>query len=319
MITLDDVRAAQARIKPYVRRTPLMRATPLKEHPFTTQNLTLKLESLQVTGSFKARGAVSKMTSLTHEEMQRGIIAASGGNHGVAVAYAGWLAKEPAIVYLPESTPESKINKLRKWGAQVVLEGDVFDEANRAALARAERDGLAYIHPFADPMVIAGQGTIGLEILEEVQDIDTLLIAIGGGGLASGISSVAKTLRPDLRIIGVEPTGAPTLYESVAADRLVELAEITTVAGTLAPRKTSAINLDIIRKNVDEIVLVSDEEMVEASRWLWFEMGVAAEMSGAAAMAALLCGKISTEPDEHVCVLVCGAGTGWMEMQGNGR
>src|SRR5215207_9212829 len=139
MISLDDIQAARARIKPYVRRTPMMRARPLHERPFTTEHLILKLEQLQVTGSFKARGAVNKMLSLEPDEMKRGIIAASGGNHGIAVAYAGWLAKEPAVVYLPTSAPSEKADKLREWGAQVVIEGDVFDEANVAALKRAER------------------------------------------------------------------------------------------------------------------------------------------------------------------------------------
>lgn len=311
-VRLEDIQAAQARIAPYVRRTPVMAARPLKDRPFATENLMFKLELLQVTGSFKARGAVNKMLSLSEDQLARGIITASGGNHGMAVAYAGWIAKKPAIVYLPSSTPEAKADKLRHWGAQVVIEGRVFDEANMAAMARAERDDMAYIHPFADPLVIAGQGTLGLEMLEDLPEVDTFVIAIGGGGLISGISTAVRALRPQARVIGVEPTGAPTLLRSVEAGHLVTLEAITTAAGTLAPRRSAELNLDIIRRNVDEIVLVSDQDMIDAARWLWFEMAIAAEMSGAAAMAALLGGALPTQPDERVCVLVCGAGMDWM-------
>src|SRR5205807_7796176 len=166
-----------------------------------------------------------------------------------------------------------------------------------------------YFHPFADPAVIAGQGTIGLEILEEVPDIDLLLVAIGGGGLISGVSIAARSLKPNIKVIGVEPVGAPTLYESLRAGQLVELPQITTVAGTLAPRRSAAINLEIIGQNVDEIVLVTDEEMREAARWLWSELGVAAELSGAAAVAALLAEKIHFAPEQKVCALICGAGS----------
>ncbi len=311
-VRLEDIQAAQARIAPYVRRTPVMAARPLKDRPFATENLFFKLELLQVTGSFKARGAVNKMLSLSEDQLARGIITASGGNHGMAVAYAGWIAKKPAIVYLPSSTPEAKADKLRHWGAQVVIEGRVFDEANIAAMARAERDDMAYIHPFADPLVVAGQGTLGLEMLEDLPEVDTFVIAIGGGGLISGISTAVRALRPNARVIGVEPTGAPTLLRSLEAGHLVTLEAITTAAGTLAPRRSAELNLEIIRRNVDEIVLVSDQDMIDAARWLWFEMGIAAEMSGAAAMAALLGEQLPTQPDERVCVLICGAGMDWM-------
>ena len=227
---------------------------------------------------------------------------------GWGVAYAGWLAETPATIYLPRNTPRAKAEKLESWGAQVIVEGQVWDDANRGALAAADREGMTYFHPFADPDVIAGQGTVGLEILEDEQSMDTLLVAIGGGGLISGVSLAAKAGNPGIRVIGVEPVGAPTLYESLRAGHLVELAEICTAATTLAPRVSAPINLEIIQQNVDEIVLVTDEEMHEAARWLWFEMGVAAELSGAAALAALLAGKVRLARSNQVCALVCGAG-----------
>ena len=308
MIELQDIQAAQARIANYIRHTPLVEAKPTKQPLCQAQALYLKLECLQITGSFKARGAVNKLLSLTTEQLVRGLVTASGGNHGLGVAYAGWLAKVPVTIYLPHSTPPVKAQMLESWGARVIFAGAVWDEANHAALQAAEQEGLNYFHPFADPLVIAGQGTIGLEILKEAPGIDTLLVAIGGGGLISGVSTAARSLKPGIKVIGIEPVGAPTLYESLRAGKVVELSQITTTAGTLAPRRSATINLEIIQQNVDEIVLVTDEEMREAARWLWFEMGIAAELSGAAAIAALLSGKVTPEPSEKVCALVCGAG-----------
>ncbi|MBZ0302215.1 MAG: threonine/serine dehydratase [Anaerolineae bacterium] len=307
MIDLDAIRAARQRIQPHIRQTPLVQAAPVRQAFPGAPDLYLKLENMQIIGSFKARGAVNKLLSLPAEQVARGIITASGGNHGLGVAYAGWLANAPARIYLPHSTPESKAQKLINWGAQVTYEGDVWDDANYAALAHAERDGLTYFHPFADPAVIVGQGTVGLEVLDALPQIESIVIAIGGGGLISGISSAIKALKPEVRIIGVEATGAPTLYESLKAGHLIELAEIRTVAGTLAPRRSEQINLDIIQRYVDEIILVSDDDMRAAARWLWFEMGIAAELSGAAALAAVLTGQVQS--NGAMCVLVCGAGT----------
>ena len=305
-----DIQAARERIHPHVRHTPLVAAQAIRQQIESAPNLYLKLENLQVIGSFKARGAVNKLLSLPREQVARGIITASGGNHGMGVAYAGWLANVPVKIYLPHSTPQSKAHKLESWGAKVIYEGAVWDDANRAALACAEQEGLTYFHPFADPLVIAGQGTVGLEILDTLPNVETLVIAIGGGGLISGMSTAVKAVKPDVRVVGVEAVGAPTLYESVRAGHLIELAEITTVAGTLAPRRSEQINLDIIERNVDEIVLITDDDMRAAARWLWFEMGVAAELSGAAALAALMTGKVRSE--DAVCALVCGAGTDGM-------
>lgn len=308
-ITLEMVQAARTRIAPHIRVTPIVQAIALKQPVVPCGACWLKLESLQVTGSFKARGAVNTIMTLPPQALQPGVITASGGNHGLAVAYAGWLAQVPAVIYLPDNTPPSKAQKLRQWGAEVIMEGAVWDDANRAALMRAEQENLAYVHPFADPRVIAGQGTLSLEILEALPQVDTLLVAIGGGGLISGISFAAKALRPDMKVIGIEATGAPTLHKSLQAGAIVTLPQVNTLANTLAPRQTEPINFDLIGRYVDTVVLVTDEQMQAAARWLWFEMGVAAELSGAAAIAALQCQAYKPAPDEVVCVLVCGAGT----------
>lgn len=308
MFTLAEIQAAAQRIAPHVRTTPLVPVRCTVEHPCPDADLALKLECLQVTGSFKARGAVNKLLSLAPPEVERGIVTASGGNHGLAVAYAGWLGKTRATVYLPETVSPEKVRKFARWGAKAVIHGRHWDEANREAMAAAAREGWTYFHPFADPVILAGQGTTALEVLADSPEVDELVVAIGGGGLISGVAVAAKSLRPSIRIVGVEPEGAPTLRASLEAGRVVELPGITTAVPTLAALKTDPINLAIAQRYVAEIVLVSDEEMREASRWLWFEMGVAADLSGAAALAAVRAGRVRPAAGSRIAVYVCGAG-----------
>ncbi len=307
-VNLDDIERAAERIKDRVRRTPCLR-NRFTLNPLHKGSLMLKLECLQVTGSFKARGANNALLSLDDAAVARGIITASGGNHGLAVAYAGRSSGTTSVIYIPENTPASKAEKLRQWGAEVVIEGAVWDDANEAALAHAERDGLTYIHPFGDPVIIAGQGTVGREMMKQSSDIDTVIVAIGGGGLISGIATAVKAIKPDARVIGVEPVGAPTLKNSVEAGELVTLPKIETAANTLAPRRSADINLGIVQDNVDEIVLVTDEEMRDAARWLWFEMGIGAELSGAASLAAIKSGRVDLADDSVVAAIICGAGS----------
>ncbi len=308
-VTIDDVRAAAKRIEGLVRRTPMLPAIlahgPLPGNP----TLNLKLECLQVSGSFKARGAMSTLTTLDDAAKARGLITASGGNHGLGVAYAGHAAGVPVTIYLPGNTPPAKADNLRRWGADVHMHGDVWDDANQEALKVAERDGKTYIHPFADPAVIAGQGTVSLEVLADAPDTDVLLVSIGGGGLISGAAMAAKALKPEITVIGIEPVGAPTLHDSVAAGELVRLDRIETKANTLAPRRSEAINLALIQENVDQIILVSDEQMYEAARWLWREFGIGVELSAAAAIAALQAGVYAPAKDAVCTALICGTGS----------
>jgi threonine dehydratase len=306
---IAEIRTAAEPVRGLVRRTPLLSAAPTREHSDLARGLLLKLECLQVTGSFKARGAINAVRALPQEKLRRGIVTASGGNHGLAVAYAGHAAGVSSTIFLPRSAAAEKIDKVGSWGARVVIAGEAWDDSNKAALQHAEAEGLAYIHPFSDPAVIAGQGTIALEILDEAPGVDTLLVAIGGGGLIAGIAIGATALRPGIRIIGVEPVGAPTLHDSLPAGRLIELASLDTAAVTLAPRRSEPVNFGAIRQKVERIVLVEDAEMREAARWLWRELGIGAELSGAAAVAALLGGRYRADPGERVCAVVCGAGT----------
>lgn len=325
-LDIATFKAARARVGSRVRHTALARLRPAGAPPvpdFVARGiidvptldgsrlptgLFLKLESGQVTGSFKPRGALNRLLSLSPEIARRGVVTASGGNHGLAVAYAGRSIGVPTTVYLPRGAPEEKAERMRRWRATVVRVGDVWDDAHDAALRRAQAEGLTYVHPFADPEVVAGQGTLALEILEQAPEIDALVVAIGGGGLIAGVAEAAKLVRPHLRIIGVEPIGAPTLYESLRAGGLIELPAITTKAGSLAPRRSAPYIVEIVQRSVDEIVLVSDEEMLEAARFLRDELGEGVELSGAATVAAVLTGRANLGGAQHPCALVCGAG-----------
>ena len=307
MITLADIQAAAGRIAPHIRSTPTIRAAALAE-PVTDATLSLKLECLQPTGSFKARGATNKLLTTPKEELAGGVVTASGGNHGLATARAAKLAGVPATIFVPKSITPAKVEKLKRWGATVEIIGDIWNETNLHALAFAKEKGAAYFHPFADANVIAGQGTIGLELLEAVPDVDTVLVAIGGGGLISGMGVAIKALKPSVRIIGIEPEGSPTLKASLDAGRVVRLPAITSRVATMSCAETDQGVFELVHDHVDDIVLVSDEAMLEASRWLWFEMGIAADLSGAAAIAALQTGVLGFPAGQSVAALVCGAG-----------
>ena len=308
MITVDDIRAAAARIAGKVRRTPMIAADNLSAPLCDGVEVMLKLELLQVTGSFKARGATNRLLSLDPEELKRGIVAASGGNHGLGTARAGRMAGVPATIFLPTNATPAKVEKLKQWGAETRVVGASFTEANAAAMDFVAETGAAYFHPFADPQVVAGQGTLALEILEQMPDVDTVLVAMGGGGLISGVATVMRALAPHVRIIGIEAAGAPVLLKAIEAGSNIALDAITTSVATMACAKTDDRIFEIVRDKVDQIVLVDDDEMRRAAQYLWFEMGLAADLSGAAAIAALREGRIALRPGERVCAIVCGAG-----------
>lgn len=307
MIGIEDIRAAADRIARHVRRTPVVDATELMA-PLGDISVALKLELLQVTGSFKARGATNRLLSMDPANLGKGIVTASGGNHGIATARAGWMAGVPATIFLPTNASPAKIEKLKAWGADIRIIGSAWHESNAAALDFAAKTGGAYFHPFADPQVVAGQGTVGLEILDQVPDVDVILVAMGGGGLVSGVATAIKALKPSTRVIGIEAEGSPVLLRALEAGRNVALEKITTSVATMACAKTDDAIFETVRDRVDGIVLVDDEAMKRAAAWLWFEMGLAADLSGAAAIAALREGRIAVGSGERVCAIVCGAG-----------
>ncbi|MBN9309225.1 MAG: threonine/serine dehydratase [Devosia sp.] len=308
MVEIDDIRAAERRIAGNVRRTPVMQATALRDGFDGGYDLWLKLELLQATGSFKARGATNKLLSLDKAALARGVVTASGGNHGLATARAGQMAGVTATIFLPTNAAPSKIEKLKAWGADVRIVGSAWHESNEAALAFQRETGAAYFHPFADPMVVAGQGTVGLECLEQIAGLDTILVAMGGGGLVSGVSTALKALKPSVRVIGIEAEGSPVLLRSLEAGRNIALDRVTTSVATMACAKTDEAIFEAVRARVDEIVLVSDDEMRAAARWMWFELGIAADLSGAAAIAALQMGRVKPASEAVVGAIICGAG-----------
>ncbi|MDF2811541.1 MAG: pyridoxal-phosphate dependent enzyme [Microvirga sp.] len=312
MITLDDILAARTRIAPFVRRTPILPATQMRDGRGVDGRVTLKLEHLQVAGSFKARGAMNRIKTLPAEKLARGLVTASGGNHGLAIARSAHVAGIPAQIFLPSNVAPDKVAKLKGWNATVEIVGSVWDEANDAALAFASRTDATYVHPFSDPVVVAGQGTLGLEILDDLPDMEAILVAIGGGGLITGLSAAVKAVRPNVKVIGIEPVGSPTLRASLDAGHVVTLDRIQTRVPTMACRRTDEALFETVRHTIDDIVLVTDEEMQEAARWLWFEFGVAADLSGAASIAALRSGKVGSDAYGQVCALICGAGTDGM-------
>jgi len=308
VIELSDVQAAQQRIAGHVRRTPVMQATALRDGIGDDFNLWLKLELLQATGSFKARGATNKLLSLDSAALARGVVTASGGNHGLATARAAYMAGVPATIFLPTNAAPAKVEKLKAWGADVRIVGDAWHESNEAALAFNNKVGAAYFHPFADPLVVSGQGTVGLECLDQIEGMDTILVAMGGGGLVSGVATAIKALKPSVRVIGIEAAGSPVLLRALEAGRNVALDRVTTSVATMSCAKTDDAIFETVRARVDEIVLVDDDEMRAAAKWLWFELGIAADLSGAAAIAALQTGRVTPPPGAVVCAIVCGAG-----------
>jgi threonine dehydratase len=308
VIPLESFRDARARVSPLVRRTPMLRLGRTRD-PRAPADLTLKLELLQTTGSFKARGVANMVSALSDDARARGLVTASGGNHGAAVAWAGWASGAPAMVFIPESAPASKEARIAAWGAEVVRRGAVWDDAHAEAERYAASHNRVYVHPFADERIVAGQGTIALEIFDDAPETDLVVVAIGGGGLIAGVAEATRHLSPRARVVGVEPVGAPTLAKSLEAGQPVTLDAIATRAGTLAPRTTAALVYEIIARTVERVVLVTDDEMLEAARWLHDEIGVAPEISGAAAMAAVLTEKVDLGAAKHPCVLVCGSGT----------
>ncbi|PZO02249.1 MAG: serine/threonine dehydratase [Hyphomicrobiales bacterium] len=312
MIDLADIEAARQRIAPYIRKTPTLAYTQLKDGSAAGVWVTLKLELLQAAGSFKARGAMNRLLTMSDTQRRRGIVTASGGNHGLAIARSAHVLGAQAQIFLPSNVVPDKVTKLKQWGASVEIVGDVWDDANAAALAFAERTGATYAHPFSDPIVVAGQGTLGLDVLDDMPDVDVILVAIGGGGLISGLSTAVKAMRPATRIIGIEPLGSPTLHACLQAGRLVALDRLETRVATMSCRQTDQAIFEVVRDKVDEIVLVSDEEMESAARLLWFEFGIGADLSGAASLAALNSGRLNIEQGTRVCALVCGAGTDGM-------
>lgn len=302
IIDLDDIELARRRIRAYVRLTPTTLSRTLSERLNT--NIYLKLELFQKTGAFKVRGAFNRMLSLTNEERRRGVVAVSAGNHAQAVAFAAREMGIRAAILMPESTPVNYLEATSRYGAQVRLSrtiGDAFREAQMW-----QREGWVYVHPFDDLEVIAGQGTIGLEILDDVPQVTDVLVAIGGGGLAGGVAAAIKSQRPEARIWGVETEGADSMARALAAGRVIEMERITSAARTLGAPAVGHITFDLARQYLEGVTVVSDAEAFAALRLILERAKVLTEMAASCTLAAAERLRERFSPTSHVVLILCG-------------
>jgi threonine dehydratase len=304
MPTIEDIKAARERLRRILRVTPLTRSGFFSRE--AKRDVWIKYENLQKSGAFKIRGAYNTLHLLSKEERSRGVIATSAGNHAQGVAVAAHEQGVSAVIVMPESTPLAKISATENYGAKVILYGNNYDEAHEHTLELIEEHNYCMIHPFNDPRVIAGQGTLGLEILEQCPGVECIVVPIGGGGLISGIALAVKALRPKVRIIGVEPAGAACMKRSLEDGKLHTLNRIDTIADGIAVKRPGELTFRIIQQYVDEVVVVSDHEIAVSVMRLLERNKTLVEAAGAAAIAAIEVKKIPGEGD--CCVGVIGGG-----------
>ncbi len=285
MMTIEHFKEARNVLRGVLNETRLIHS------PFLSQScgnqVYLKPENMQVTGAYKIRGAYYKISTMSEEEKSRGLVTASAGNHAQGVAYAARAAGVPATIVMPTTTPLVKVNNTKDYGAQVILHGDVFDEAAALAAKMSEEQGLTYVHPFNDLEVATGQGTIAYEIFQDLPDVDVILVPIGGGGLAAGVSTLAKLLNPNVQVIGVEPVGAASMKASLDAGHVVTLPAATTIADGVAVKTPGDKVFPYVQKNLDEIITISDDELVAAFLDVMEKHKMIAENAGLVTVAAL--------------------------------
>ncbi|WP_343593322.1 threonine/serine dehydratase [Paracidovorax wautersii] len=302
--TLQDIHQARERLKPHIRRTPILRAEKIE--PAVGCQLYLKPETLQITGAFKIRGALNKALSLPREQIAGGLIATSSGNHAQGIAYAARMLGVKATIVVPVGTPKIKIENTRTLGAEVmVFDGDTAARWKRVC-ELAEQHHYTAVHGFEDPLVMAGQGTIGCEILEDLEGVDTVIVPLGGGGLISGIATAIKETRPSVRVIGAEPSLTPKYHQSRINQERTSLPLKNTIADGVRISVPGRNPYPIIEKYVDEIVLVDDEHIIAGMRTLAKDAKLIAEPAAAIGIGALLAGSVKLRPDEKVCVVLSG-------------
>ena len=299
MLTIDNVYRASNALKGVIRKTDVIYAPKLCKGC----DLYLKTENLQVTGSFKVRGAYYKMTKLSTEEKERGVIACSAGNHAQGVALAAQKNGIKSVICLPDGAPISKVEATKSYGAEVCLVEGVYDDAYNKALQLRDEKGYTFIHPFNDEDVIAGQGTIALELIEQLSDLDAVLVPIGGGGLISGIAYTIKTVNPRVKVYGVQAKGAPSMKNAIEHGEVEELPSVSTIADGIAVKKPGDLTYEICSKYVDEIVTVSDDEISAAILALMEQHKLVTEGAGAVTVAAAMFGKVDLQGKKAVCVL----------------
>lgn len=306
MVTLEDIKNARENIAGFVHRTPLLSSTLLSS--LVGGEVYFKAECFQRTGSFKARGATNKIKSLIGHDIA-GVLTVSSGNHGQATAYVASKLGFPAVILVAEGTPGAKISAARSYGAEVIVGGDFSnpEEVTRKALAMAQDRNLAPIHPFDDPLVIAGQGTIGLEILEDLPDVDVVIVPVGGGGLLSGIATALKISKPSIKVFGIGPEDACGMYRSFREKKLVVVHDMPrTIADGIRSASVGELTLQHTLKYVNDVVMVSDDEIIDAMRLLWTRLKLVVEPAGATSFAVLNAGKVAIPVDSKVVCVVSG-------------
>lgn len=302
MLTLDKVYKASTVLKEVVRETDMIAAPKLNP----SANVYLKTENLQVTGSFKVRGSYFKISQLSEEEKAKGVIACSAGNHAQGVALAATKNGIKSIICLPDGAPISKVEATKRYGAEVCLVKGVYDDAYNKAIQLRDENGYTFIHPFNDPDVIAGQGTIGLEILNQLQDVDAVVVPIGGGGLIAGVAYTIKQLKPSCKVYGVQAAGAPSMKQSFEDGEIETLVGVNTIADGIAVKTPGDLTYELCKKYVDGIVTVTDDEIALAILTLLEQQKLIAEGAGAVPVAAVMNGKIPDIEGKNVCCLVSG-------------
>jgi len=304
MIPIEEIKKAQKQIEGIVNVTPFAYAPLLSSR--CEAKVYLKKENLQLTGAYKLRGAYNKIASLTDNERKKGVIAASAGNHAQGVAYSAEKFKIPATIIMPEATPLLKVLSTKDLGADVILHGENYDEAYAYALDYAKTHNLTFIHPFDDDKVIAGQGTVALEMIDSIKDLDIVVIPIGGGGLISGMGSVFKQLKPSVKIIGVVASGADAMLQSFKFKKPIDSLSVRTIADGIAVRDVNEKNLNYILEVVDEIVSVDDEEIANAILFLLEKQKLIAEGGGAVGVAAIMHKKFQFEKNSKIATVLSG-------------
>lgn len=299
MLQISEIFNAAAVLQGVARKTAVIPAPKINPEA----QVFLKTENLQLTGSFKLRGAYYKISQLSDEEKARGVIACSAGNHAQGVALGAQRNGIKAIICLPAGAPISKVEATRSYGAEVCLVPGVYDDAYAKAVELQQQHGYTFVHPFDDPKVIAGQGTIGLEILEQLPDVDAVVVPIGGGGLISGVAFAIKTLRPEIKVYGVQSSGAPSMAASLQEGHIARLSEVSTIADGIAVKEPGVNTFEMCNKYVDEVVTVSDEEIAAAILALTEQQKLVAEGAGAVSVAAVMYNKVPVKGKKVVCLV----------------
>ena len=299
MITLDKIKDAKNVLKSIIRETDMIYAQNIMEN----SNIYLKTENLQVTGSFKVRGASYKIANLPEEEKSKGVIACSAGNHAQGVALASQKSGIKATIFIPATAPISKVEATKKFGAEIKLIDGVYDDAYKAAVEYQKETNGTFVHPFDDVDVIAGQGTIGLEILEQLPDVEAVIVPIGGGGLIAGVAYAIKQLKPDCKVYGVQSQGAGSMYQSFINKKVLELPTVNTFADGTAVKRPGDLTFELCQKYVDDIITVTDDEIASAILALMEKQKIVAEGAGALSVAAAMFNKLPIKGKKTVCVV----------------